>query len=103
MATVTTVAIPVRNGGPLLRRTLEAVLAQQVVGELEVLICDSGSTDGSDQIARRLGVEVFAITPEDFGHGRTRNLLMKHASGAVVAFLTQDAVPASPDWLATLL
>ena len=103
MATLTTVAIPVRNGGPLLRRTLEAVFAQRVEGELEVIVCDSGSIDGSDRVARQLGAEVLSIAPEAFGHGRTRNLLMARSAGSVVAFLTQDAVPADARWLGTLV
>ena len=39
------VAIPVRNGGELLASTLAAVATQTV--EHELLVCDSGSTDGS--------------------------------------------------------
>ena len=46
---------------------------------------------------------MFAIAPEEFSHGGTRNLLAARAAGAHVAFLTQDAVPASPTWLAALL
>ena len=38
-----------------------------------------------------------------FSHGGTRNLLMREASGARVAFLTQDAEPADERWLERLL
>lgn len=96
-----TVAIPVLNGGPLLGEVLEAVRAQEVDRELEVLVCDSGSRDGSPELARSLGARV--ITTADFGHGRTRNLLVREARGEHVAFLTQDATPADDHWLARLL
>ena len=102
---VVTVAIPVRNGAAVLDRTLQAVRAQRLDADraIELLVCDSGSRDGSVEIARRYGAELFAIAPETFSHGGTRNLLMERASGAHVAFLTQDAVPADERWLQRLL
>ena len=42
------------------------------------------------------------IAPEEFGHGRTRNLAMAETSGELVAFLTQDSTPADDGWLAAL-
>jgi glycosyltransferase involved in cell wall biosynthesis len=96
-----TVAIPVLNGGPLLREVLEAVRAQEVDRPVELLVADSGSTDGSAELARELGAEVFAV--ERFSHGGTRNALIERARGDHVALLTQDAVPAGTAWLASLL
>jgi glycosyltransferase involved in cell wall biosynthesis len=96
-----TVAIPVRDGGKLLERTLAALARQTVKHEL--LVCDSGSTDDSVQLARTHGARVLAIDPSQFSHGGTRNLLMDNSSGARVAFLTQDAEPASEHWLEQLL
>jgi glycosyltransferase involved in cell wall biosynthesis len=99
---VVTVAIPVKDGAATLERTLQALAAQQGI-EAELLVCDSGSRDGSVALARHYGAEVIEIAPEEFSHGATRNLLMERSSGDHVAFLTQDAVPAHRDWLATLL
>jgi glycosyltransferase involved in cell wall biosynthesis len=98
-----TVAIPVRDGGELLRRVLESVRAQRLEREVELIVCDSGSRDGSVGIARNYGAEVIAIAPETFSHGGTRNLLMERSRGEHVAFLTQDAVPVDERWLARLL
>jgi glycosyltransferase involved in cell wall biosynthesis len=98
-----TVAIPVLNGEATLGRTLDALHAQRLEHPLEVLVCDSGSRDGSVALARRHGAEVIQIAPEHFSHGGTRNLLMERAAGAYVAFLTQDALPADELWLARLL
>jgi glycosyltransferase involved in cell wall biosynthesis len=100
---VATVAIPVLNGAPILERTLQAVRAQSFDGELELMVCDSGSRDGSVTLSRRYGAEVLSIASSEFGHGRTRNLLMQRSRGSHVAFLTQDAVPEHEDWLNTLL
>jgi rhamnosyltransferase len=98
-----TVAIPVLNGGPPLEEVLDAVARQRVDGEVELLVADSGSTDGSRELAERHGARIVDVAPGGFSHGGTRNLLMEQASGDRVAFLTQDAVPASDQWLARLL
>lgn len=96
-----TVAIPVRDGGQLLADTLRALSVQTV--EHELLVCDSGSLDGSAGLARSHGARVIEIPAARFSHGGTRNLLMQEACGARVALLTQDAQPASEDWLKRLL
>ena len=103
MTPLVTVAIPVRNAGPVLGEVLDAVLAQRVPGEVELLVCDSGSTDGSAELAAGRGATVIQIAAAEFSHGRTRNLLMTRAAAPYVAFLTQDAVPAGPLWLSRLL
>jgi glycosyltransferase involved in cell wall biosynthesis len=96
-----TVAIPVRNGGELLARTLAALATQTV--EHDLLVCDSGSSDGSGELALTHGARVLRIAPSQFSHGGTRNLLMREASGARVALLTQDAEPADERWLERLI
>jgi rhamnosyltransferase len=96
-----TVAIPVRDGGEQLVGVLRALARQSVVHEL--LVCDSGSRDGSVRVARDHGARVIEIAPAEFGHGATRNLLMKEAAAPRVAFLTQDAEPADERWLERLL
>jgi O-antigen biosynthesis protein len=92
------VVIPVKNGGPLLGRALEAARAQ---GDLELIVIDSGSRDGSQEVARAAGATLIEIEPHEFGHGRTRNLGAERSSGDLIAFLTQDAVPAE-GWLDAL-
>ena len=96
-----TVAIPVRNGGGWLERTLQSLGRQTV--EHELLVCDSGSSDRSVETARSHGARLLEIAPHRFSHGSTRNLLMAEAEGERVAFLSQDAEPADEHWLAHLL
>jgi glycosyltransferase involved in cell wall biosynthesis len=98
-----TVAIPVLNGAEYLDEVLDAVRAQVIDVEVEILVVDSGSTDGSLEIAGRHGARVHEIPKSEFSHGGTRNLMMELTEGEYVAFLTQDATPAHNRWLAALL
>ncbi|WP_244265897.1 glycosyltransferase family 2 protein [Acidovorax radicis] len=95
--------IPVKNGGPLLGEVLDAVLAQQTPWPFEVIVVDSGSSDGSVECARGRGIHVESIPASEFGHGRTRNLMASMAKGQFLVFITQDARPASPQWLANMV
>jgi len=87
--------IPVKNGERYLEELLGALARE---GVDETLVIDSGSRDRSREIARSAGVELLQIAPEDFGHGRTRNLGAERTSGELICFLTQDATPC-PGWL----
>lgn len=96
------VVIPVKDGGADLGRCLAGIAAQQVEEEIEVVVVDSGSTDGSPDLARAAGAVVHEIPPEEFGHGRTRNLGVSLARGDLVAFTSQDAIAHDERWLARL-
>jgi glycosyltransferase involved in cell wall biosynthesis len=102
MPTVT-VAIPVLNGGASFREVLGAVSRQRLDADVELVVADSGSTDGTREFAIDQGAKVVDVPPGTFSHGGTRNLLMEHSSGDHVAFLTDDAVPASERWLERLV
>ncbi len=100
---VATVAIPVYNGARYLDEVLSAVRSQRVDREVELLVIDSSSTDGSLEICERYGARIHSIPKSEFSHGGTRNLAMEMARGEHVAFITQDATPAHDRWLAALL
>jgi GT2 family glycosyltransferase len=95
------VAIPTLNAGPRFVEVLSALAGQTAPHSM--IVCDSGSVDGTATLARAHGARVIEIPRASFSHGATRNLLMSEAEGAYVAFLTQDAVPADRDWLKHLL
>ncbi len=96
------IVIPVRDGGEGLRRVLEAIRGQEVDEEVEIVIVDSGSVDGSQELARSLGARVHEIAPEEFNHGATRNLGARLARGETIVFTVDDALPVGTCWLETL-
>ena len=96
------IVIPVRNGGTDLGRCLDAIAGQRVEDEVETVVIDSSSTDGSAELARSRGARVEVIAHADFRHGSARNLGAELARGEVLVFTTQDAYPADDRWLATL-
>lgn len=99
-----TIAIPTYNGIEFIDAVLDACLRQSAAFPFEVLVIDSGSTDGTlDAVRRRPAVRLHQILQSEFGHGRTRNLAVMLAKGEFILFLTQDAVPASSIWMQEML
>jgi rhamnosyltransferase len=99
-----TVTILTWNGEQYLEAILTALEAQRYDGNFDILVIDSGSTDASLAIvARHPSVLLHTIPNDEFGHGRTRNLAARLATGEIVAYLTHDAVPADDHWLAELM
>ena len=91
------------NGGSLTREALAAVLAQQTERTFQVIVIDSGSSDGSVEYLRQQPVQLVQISNSEFGHGATRNQGARMADSPLLVFLSQDAVPATMDWLDNLL
>lgn len=97
------VVIPTLNGAATIGEVLAAIDQQLAVRAGEVIVIDSSSTDETVAIARAHGARVEVIAQADFGHGKTRQWGAQLAHGELVAFLTQDATPASPGWLGALV
>ena len=98
-----TIVYLTKNGGSAFLRSLELVLTQEASFPYEVLIIDSGSIDGTIAEAEERGVRVVKIPAESFNYGGTKNLSARLAEGDIIVFLSQDNIPASHEWLSTLL
>lgn len=96
------VLIRTRNEARAIRATLEKVLSQTIL-DREVLVIDSGSTDGTLEIVRRYPVRCYEIPFETFTYGYALNEGFKKAHGTVVACLSAHAFPVSDRWLEILL
>ena len=69
----------------------------------EIILVDSGSTDGTLEIASRFPVRVVNIQPKDFTFGRSLNLGISHARSDLVVIASAHVYPVYPDWLERLL
>ena len=97
------IIIPTKNGGDRLDEVLSSVFAQKTRYKYEVICVDSGSTDQTLNILRKYPCQVYEISPEEFGHGKTRNFGASKGSGTYIMFLTQDAVPANDRWIESMI
>lgn len=98
------VLLVTKNGERYLAEVLDRIGQQRGRFQLdEIIAVDSGSRDQTLAILESHAVRVIRIPPQEFGHGKTRNLAAAQARGDYLVFLTQDATPANADWLDVLL
>lgn len=100
-----TVGVVIRtlNESELLGDCLQALAAQRGGFELDVLVVDSGSTDGTVEIARRHGVRVVEIRSEAFDYSTALNLGIDQVAGDFVVSLSAHAIPTADDWLEEMI
>jgi rhamnosyltransferase len=98
------VVIPTKNAGLQLCNVLDSLMGQHTAWPFDVLVVDSGSTDGTVEAVKRYrSVRLIQIPASEFGHGKTRNFAIANTTGDFVAMLTQDALPVGPLWLSELV
>lgn len=100
---IVSIVMPVKNGQEYLTDVLESIFSQHTPFLLDVIVIDSGSTDGSLDILRAYPVRIMTCPPLEFNHGETRNRAAREARGDVVVFMNQDATFATDTSLATLI
>jgi GT2 family glycosyltransferase len=88
--------IPVRNDAGRLRRCLESIAASARHRDVETIVVDNGSADGSPEVARALGARVVII--EHVRVSELRNRGARLASGAFLAFVDADN-EIGPGWI----
>lgn len=69
----------------------------------EIIVVDTCSTDRTQEIAKKYKCKTLSIQKKDFSHGRSRNLGADFATGDILVFLTQDALPLQQDFLKQLI
>ena len=86
------VIIPVFQAEAYLRKCLDSVLAQ-TCQDLEILLMDDGSTDGSGVICQAYAAKYPNVHTVRFNHcgpGRARSEGLRHATGEYIVFADAD-------------
>lgn len=91
------------NEARYLAELLQATQSQALSGNKpEVVIVDSGSNDGTLEIARRYNCRIQHISREEFSFGRSLNIGCEVAIGDILVFISGHCVPADNSWLQNL-
>jgi hopene-associated glycosyltransferase HpnB len=106
------VLVPARDEAGLLPTTLASLLAQRYPGRLRVVLADDGSTDGTADLARRLGagspvpLAVVAVPPRPAGWAGkvwAQSAALAAAGEAPWLLLTDADIVHPPDSVARLV
>ena len=86
-----------------LKGTLPALAAQEFKN-WELIVIDSGSTDGSQELIRAVQPAQFVqITPKEYNPSRVMNQGMRLAKSEFGIFINADATPQGSNWLRPLV
>lgn len=89
------IAVPVYNTKPYLEACLQSII-NQTCQDIEILIIDDGSTDGSDAVGKAFADKdsrIVYIRQENKGLIEARRTGVEHASGEFLMFVDSD------DWI----
>lgn len=88
------VVMPVHNGRKFIFEAVTSIVAQELPAgyEMELIVIDDGSTDGSAEEALRAGPSVRILATDRVGNVKARNLGIDAAAGNYIAFCDADDV-----------
>jgi hypothetical protein len=90
MSPLVSIIIPCRNGAAWLGAAIESCLGQNWPN-LQIIVVDNGSTDGSFDLAKRYEARaVTVLACERAGASAARNVGLAHADGDLIQFLDAD-------------
>lgn len=97
------IVIRTLNEARYLGALLDSVERQILDGfTVQSVVVDSGSTDGTLEIAHRHRCRVTHVRKEDFSFGRSLNLGCREAAGDILVFVSGHCVPTDWHWLQRL-
>ncbi len=90
-APAVSVVIPTYDNAPYLAETIASVLAQDHP-DVETIVVDDGSTDGTQDVLASFGDRIRSVRQENRGASEARNHGLRLARGEYVVFLDGDDV-----------
>jgi glycosyltransferase involved in cell wall biosynthesis len=92
-----TVIVRAKNEALAIGRALSALRSQTVPPE--IIVVDSGSTDGTLDIVRGVADQLIQITPDEFSFGRALNIGAEASSAPYVFALSAHCIPPDSGWI----
>lgn len=89
------------NGEAMLRQYLPSVLTHTQLPEVEIVVADNGSTDGSLEYLQTQGVRIIVLD-QNYGFAEGYNRAIAQVDSEYVVLLNSD-VEVTPHWLDTML
>lgn len=83
--------------------TLLEQVYRQSGPEPQVIVVDSGSTDGTLDIVSRFPAQLVRVSPSKFTFGYSLNQGCRRATGTYLVFASAHVVPRGHDWLRSLI
>ena len=104
MPITASIIIRTYNEERYLDELLHAIKGQELNDiNLEVVLVDSGSTDGTIEIAKRHKIRFKTINKSDFSFGYSLNVGCRFSVGDYLVFISGHCVPCNVKWLKHIL
>ena len=85
------ICIPLYNRKKYIKEAVESAI-NQTFKDIEVIVLDDGSTDGSREYLEELNLPIKLYHQENAGHAKALNKLIELANGEYITFLDSDDV-----------
>lgn len=96
--------IRAKNEARFIGQALAAIFDPEALPPRQLIVVDSGSTDGTQSIVQRYPrATLIQIRPDEFTYGYALNLGVANVDAEIVATLSAHSLPANPDWLCELI
>jgi glycosyltransferase involved in cell wall biosynthesis len=95
------VIVPAYNCADTIKKTLEAIVNQEVSSRIEIIVVDDGSSDQTPQVINSFS-QVKSMRQQNSGPAAARNWGARAASGQYLFFTDSDCAP-HKDWLRKML
>ena len=82
-----------------IERLLEGI-REQTLKDVEIILVDSGLTDGTVYVAESFGARIKRIPSGEFTFGRSLNVGIQAATRELIVIVSAHVYPVYPDWLA---
>lgn len=83
------ICVPTYNRKKYLKETLESIFAQ-TYKDYEIIVVDDGSTDGTEEMIKKLGASINYHWQENGGDAAARNKLIQLSRGKYISFIDSD-------------